>query len=139
MKLIIAFRAEIAERQVKPMPVVEGPDVVEEISPCLIAIVIRAVMHPLALQRAKGTLRRSIVMPGAEAVHADVDPPISQYLLEVTISVLTAAIRMRKQARTTSCWWPAILSAFVVKSLVIRSDIAQPTTRRLYRSSAAPR
>ncbi len=76
VELLIGFRAKIVQRRVKPTPIVERLNVVEDVRSRLVAGAIRTMVYPLALQRAEEALHRGIVVPSADAIHADLDVPV---------------------------------------------------------------
>ena len=72
-KLLIFIWAEIAQRRVEAMPVVERLNVVEHVGLGLVTSLIRAMVHQFALQRAEEAFHRRIVVPSPSAVHTGAD------------------------------------------------------------------
>ena len=75
---LIVRWTQIVERRVSPARVVEALDVVEQVGPCLVVRVIRAVVHALAFQCTEEALHWRIVVPGPGTIHADLDTIRSQ-------------------------------------------------------------
>jgi hypothetical protein len=76
IELFVAFRTAIAQRRMKPVPVVERLDVVEEVRTRPFADVLRAVVHALAVRRAEEALHRGTIGPDVDAIHAYLDSPV---------------------------------------------------------------
>src|SRR2546426_1828385 len=90
-------RAEIAERRMSPLPVVEDLKVIEQLGARRRPRGPRRVVHELDLQRREETLSHGIVPAIAAAAHAAHDSVLGQDALVVAAGVLTAAIGMMEQ------------------------------------------
>ena len=61
-KLLIFIRAEIAQRRVEAMQIVERFNVVEHVGFGLVTSLMRVMVHQFTLQRAKETFHRRIIV-----------------------------------------------------------------------------
>src|SRR5512144_181700 len=80
--------AEVAQRRMSPLPVVELLDVVEELGARRRPRLPRGVVDEFDLQRGKEALGDRVVPAIAPAAHAAHDPMLSQELLVVPAGVL---------------------------------------------------
>jgi hypothetical protein len=71
IELLVGLRTEMAERRVKPTPVVECLDGGERVSSRLVAGAVATVMRTPTLERADDALRRGTVVPATEPGRAD--------------------------------------------------------------------
>ena len=90
--------AEIAERRMPPLPVVEDLEVLEELGARRGPRGPRRVVDQLDLQRREEALGDGVVPAVAPPAHAADDPVLRQDPLVVAAGVLAAAIRVMQQA-----------------------------------------
>src|SRR5919106_1431154 len=97
--LLILRGAQIAQRRVQSLSVVEPLDVVEQLADRLLARPVLAVVLQLGLQRAEEALSHGVVVAVATATHARLKTPARQLLLIAGARVLATAIAVVQQAQ----------------------------------------
>src|SRR6266571_6741616 len=90
--------AEIPERRMPPLPIVEALEVLEELGARRRPRGPGRVVDQLDLQRREKALGDGVVPAIAPTAHTADDPVLSQHPLVVAPGVLTPAIRMVQQA-----------------------------------------
>ncbi len=100
---LILLRAEIVKSRVETTSIIKHFDVREKVSPGLVSGAVNDVMNTLAFQCTKEALHWSVVVPGSDTVHTDLDVVIRQQRLVGVAGVLTALLIFRKPASVFVC------------------------------------
>ncbi len=122
-----------------PLAIIKHLDKLKHLTPGLVASLERAVMHQLVFQRAEEALRDHIIVAVPAPIHAGDHAMLGQHLPIGRRRILAVLIRVMDHA------WLRLAVAQRHRERVrgegptARGRMAQPTTRREYRSRTAAR